>query len=461
MTTYVPFQPHDSTGNHRFQPSFMGEKSPKRNLIVWQAPHLGNDRYIEMYINPQAISFSNKKTITQKRTKGGFIIQYWGEELETLNIAGETGDGGIEALYPLIDVYRSEQLAFEALASSASSNNPNLFKQRQPLAPLAMLTVMWYMGEGRRGYFTDFQHDETVAKNGSIGYRIGFVVLEQIGRRKNFMPWHRKPWSTTDNPVVSSNGRLVVTGGYPGEATKRIGPLNSTAGRVDYVTTTKKDADGFQQTTFKEQWVDNILLDPKLIKDDGDEASLNRILKERAAAIDDPANEIAQQKYLDQMFELEEKQNAELAAIDQAFVKEDSTKASTEDKKADSAIKDGTVVATPVDTSTPSVGGSPDRIAPSNSPSSGTAVTPPSSTPTTKTKTVETPTQKTIQEQQINQKATEAQAAKNAPEPIIPPPPPPVSPKPAGSTGSGYKFGENARRHREQQANTNRFFDNN
>ena len=441
MTTYVPFQPHDSTGNHRFQPGFMGDQGPKRNLIVWQAPHLGNDRYIEMYVNPQAISFSNKKTITQKRTKGGFLIQYWGEELETLNISGETGDGGIEALYPLLDVYRSEQLAFETLASSASSNNPNLFKQRQPLAPLAMLTVMWYMGEGRRGYFTDFQYDESVSKNGSISYRINFVVLEQIGRRKNFMPWHRKPWSTTDNPVVSSNGRLVVTGGYPGEATKRIGPLNSTAGRIDYITTTKKDADGFQQTTFKEQWVDNILLDPKLIKDDSDDASLNRVLKERAAAIDDPANEIAQQKYLDQMFELEEKQNAELAAIDQAFGAETPANATSKDKTADAQIKSGSVVATPVPGDSPTV--VPDRIAPSSSGSnSGTTVVSPTQAPATKV--IEQPTdgQKIIQQQEANRKATEIQAAKNAPEPITPPPPPPVQQVPAGQEDPYTGFAE-------------------
>lgn len=437
MTTYVPFQPHDSTGNHRFQPGFMGDPSLKRNLIVWQAPHLGNNRYIEMYVNPQSISFSNKKTITQKRTKGGFLIQYWGEELETLNISGETGDGGIEAIYPLIDVYRSEQLAFEALVSSASSNNPNLFKQRQPLAPLAMLTVMWYMGEGRRGYFTDFQYDESVSKNGSISYRIGFVVLEQIGRRKNFMPWHRKPWSTTDNPVVSSNGRLVVTGGYAGEATKRVGPLNSPAGRIDYIATTKKDADGFQQTTFREQWVDNVLLDPKLIKEDGDDASLNRILKERAAAIDDPANEIAQQKYLDQMFELEENQNAELAAIDQAFVKEDPAKASTGDKKADSAIKEGTVIATPISPTTTST--SPPTSTPSTS---STEVIAPLPAPTNKT--VETPTQKVIREENAVERQQQLEDERKAPPPVETPPPPPPPPAPAGqeSPYNGFVKGE-------------------
>jgi hypothetical protein len=295
MALSIPFQPHDSTGNHRFQPGFIGNTAPKRNLIIWQTPHLGSDRYIEMYVNPQSLNFANRKTITQKRTKGGFLIQYWGEELETLSISGETGDGGIEALYALLDVYRSEQLAFESIANTAAAGDPNILKQRQPLAPLAASVVMWYMGEGRRGFFMGFQYDESTQKNGSLSYRIDFTVVEQIGRRKNFMPWHRKPWSTTDTPVVASNGKLIVTGGYAGEPDKRVGPLNSVSGKVEYQIETVDDTQGNPQTVVRAVWTQNELVDPKVWKEEGDDLTLQDILDKKKALNDAQLNEVQRQ----------------------------------------------------------------------------------------------------------------------------------------------------------------------
>lgn len=267
----VAFSPRDTTGNHRYQQEgYRGGKFPKRNLILWQVPHLGNQRFIEMYINPQSIATSNRKTISSKRTKGGFLIQYWGEELETLNISGVTGDGGIEALDALFDVYRSEQLAFEEIARQASANvegqstSRNLIKRRQPLAPLASSAIMWYMGQGKRGYFTDFQYDEAVNQNGSMSYRMTFVVVEIFGRRRNFMPWHRKPWSTTETPNIVSNGTMSVTGGYPGDFETRVGKLNSPSGRVHKVLRTSVDEETGQEVTVSEDvWYQNPMFDPK------------------------------------------------------------------------------------------------------------------------------------------------------------------------------------------------------
>lgn len=262
----VPFVPKDSTGVHRFRDrDYRGFKGPQRNLILWQCPHIGNNRYIEMYINPQGLTTSNRKTITSKRTKGGFLNQYWGEELEVVNISGITGDGGVEALYALFDVYRSEQLAMTEIVTRAfAGSEENLVKRRQPLGPLSTSVVMWYMGEGKRGYFTDMQYDENVQQNGTFTYRITFTVVETINRRRNFMPWHRKPWSTSENPNISSNGRLLVTGGYPGDNETRIGPLNSPVGSEQFVNETDPETG---DTTTVRRWVQSPMFDPKYWQD--------------------------------------------------------------------------------------------------------------------------------------------------------------------------------------------------
>jgi len=208
-----------------------------------------------MYINPQSLSSSYRKTINSKRTKGGFIMQYWGEELENLSISGTSGDSGIEGINAIQDVYRSEQLAMQILANQASTSvGPT---QRQPLAALAASTVMWYQGQGKRGFFIDFNVDESAQTPGVFTFRLTFVVTEVIGRRSNFVPWHRKPWSTTDTPNIGSGGALV-TGGYDNQS--RLGVLNSPASHLEVQAVTDSKT---KQTTYTRVLVDNALKDSK------------------------------------------------------------------------------------------------------------------------------------------------------------------------------------------------------
>ena len=82
-----------------------------------------------MYVNPAAITYSHKKLISKDRTKGGYTLQYWGEELSSLNISGTTGAAGVEGINVLYEIYRAEQYAFDGTGLSLAANNaatPNL-----------------------------------------------------------------------------------------------------------------------------------------------------------------------------------------------------------------------------------------------------------------------------------------------------------------------------------------------
>lgn len=240
----------DTTGAHLFEPGATGDRNNvnKRSLILWEVPHLGTSRYIEMYINPQSIQIENRKMITERRTKGGFIAQYWGEELGSINITGNTGLGGIEAINALMDVYRSEQLALLKMVMAETRNagtdsgdtdavqqNPAFvgLKRRQTLGQLAASVIMWYQGQGHRGYFTNFQYNEATEQLGIFSYILGMKITQVIGRRLNFMPWHRKPWSTTQSPNKGPNGQEITKapsytegeGGYDNRT--RVGRLNT------------------------------------------------------------------------------------------------------------------------------------------------------------------------------------------------------------------------------------------
>jgi len=206
----------------------------RRQLMRWKVPDLG---YIDMYINPQQMTIQEKKVITKRRTKGGYIIQYWGEELPTISISGSTGASGIEGINILRDVYRSEQKAFEKVAKSLvdrlgtfslgsvsgimnAVSNPGqaigsalsgLFGSgaNPPLLPtlgsLALGVELYFQGWVFKGYFLDFSVEESVAQGvGVFNYRMNFQVTDRRGTRKNFMPWHKSPADTdptTGKPI--------------------------------------------------------------------------------------------------------------------------------------------------------------------------------------------------------------------------------------------------------------------
>jgi len=213
-----------------------------RNIIRWFVPESG---VVEMYINPQNISYQYKKHITNQRTKGGYLLQYWGEDLTTLTISGTTGSSGIEGINVLHDIYRSEQISFDPYALALASNRDaelndqfsflgdfpddslgsllgsagesfidlvsnavetgsTIATRTQPtLADLAFSLEMYYSGWVFRGYFTDFRIDEAAERLGLFNYTMTFMVTQQRGLRSNFFAWHRRPDgpSNTD-PIV-------------------------------------------------------------------------------------------------------------------------------------------------------------------------------------------------------------------------------------------------------------------
>lgn len=211
-----------------------------RKLIVWELPSVGSPGFVEMYINPNNIAITERKTITEQRTKGGYVIQYWGEELINVSIAGTTGDGGIEALNVLRDIYRNEQLALTGFIEAKGADT----KRRQSLAQLAASVVMWYQGQGMRGFFKDFTYTESVQEMGVINYQMNFTVTEIIGQRQNFMPWHRKPWSTVTRPS-QPDGLGSTTGGGYGTRFK-MGEMNAP---VQDLTTKRLSDPKFTNTT--------------------------------------------------------------------------------------------------------------------------------------------------------------------------------------------------------------------
>jgi hypothetical protein len=214
----------------------------KRSVMHWFVPEVG---IVNMYINPQSVRYNHAKLIQKERTKGGYSLQYWGEELTTLAITGNTGSSGVEGLNVLEEIYRSEQLTFDPLALSLAANQSvsglndivnnaaqnlgglggsilsstsgvlgldpstaNIVPRNIPtLASLAYGIELYYMGWVFRGYFNSFSATESTDMLGMFSYDIQFTVTQRRGYRYNFMPHHR---SAIDGP--SNNSEI---GGIP------------------------------------------------------------------------------------------------------------------------------------------------------------------------------------------------------------------------------------------------------
>lgn len=218
----------------------------KRNIMTWFIPEFG---IVRMYVNPSRIQYTHKKLINKDKTKGGFTLQYWGEELDVLNISGTTGSSGIEGINVLYEIYRAEQYAFDGVGLTLAANNASadiannlvnglggalggaingLFggdpssptaaaggagllggilgldspnntlsaKNIPSLAQLAFTVEMYYNGWAYRGFFENMNVTES-ADNFLMQYDMNFVVTQRRGYRVNYFPWTR---SAKDGP---------------------------------------------------------------------------------------------------------------------------------------------------------------------------------------------------------------------------------------------------------------------
>lgn len=193
-----------------------GPTNRAESIMHWRLP---NGTSVQMYINPQNFQIGESKQITQVRTKGGYVVQYWGDNLTQLTINGTTGSAGWKGINVLRDIYRAENRAFDLVAATQTNelistlsdpffdeSNPGAllsnvaeelrrrqFILRPSLASLALSIILYYQGIQYKGFFTAFNVTESVDNLGMFDYSITFMATEIRGTRQNFMPWHKEP----------------------------------------------------------------------------------------------------------------------------------------------------------------------------------------------------------------------------------------------------------------------------
>jgi len=212
-----------------------GLSNRDKQVMTWMLP---NGSTVQMYINPENLTISESKQITPTRTKGGFVVQYWGDNLTKLALSGTTGSSGVKGINLLRDIYRAENRIFQVVAGSQAKelmdavNSGNItesglgnklipqmakdlrnrnFVLRPSLASLALGITLFYQGIEYRGFFNSMTTTEDINILGRFSYNLEFMVTETRGSRKNFMAWHRE--ALADDPTGQMLNALASLGG--------------------------------------------------------------------------------------------------------------------------------------------------------------------------------------------------------------------------------------------------------
>jgi len=227
-----------------------GISNRNRQVMTWRLP---NGTNVQMYINPEEFSVNESKQIEATRTKGGFVVQYWGDNLTELTLRGTTGSAGVAGINVLRDIYRAENRTFELVAATQlqelhdetaqleSSEAGNAIERiskairrrnfilRPSLASLALSVMLFYQGVQYRGYFKAFTMNESINKLGLFDYNISFTATEIRGKRDNFMPWHREPLADDlSGQLLNATGNAIRSAiGLQQQAPQQFHPENA------------------------------------------------------------------------------------------------------------------------------------------------------------------------------------------------------------------------------------------
>ncbi len=230
------------------------------SLLSLDSMGVSDREVVPLYINPRSFTIDYAKIIQDTQTIGGFIVQYWGDRITSINIQGSTGSGGIDAINILHSIYRAEQQQFKNILlkrqfdlaktvaqeqadstktttldslsaldqvlldgtitnfvngigetmdffkSAVAGNDVSKPKTTNLLPTLSAFAVsldMHFQGKVFRGYIESMNVSETADSPGLFEYTMRFKSLKEYGERTNFMPWHTNPRDEAGNPKQS------------------------------------------------------------------------------------------------------------------------------------------------------------------------------------------------------------------------------------------------------------------
>jgi len=131
---------------------------------------------IELHISPTSLTFSYRKNITRSRTRGGFVEEHFGDELDTLQVNASTG--GFFSLINGVNIsQRSKTLAminFQEILS-LYRNNACVYNDKGIVISQGFISISWdkYVFTGQ---FVNFSWEEVAEKPFNYNFNFNFEV---------------------------------------------------------------------------------------------------------------------------------------------------------------------------------------------------------------------------------------------------------------------------------------------
>jgi len=122
---------------------------------------------ISLFINPQSITVSKNILLNKQVTKGGFVVQFWGPDLETIQVKAETGYFGLSNV-PLQSFNLFKDYCFQGRYSPS-----------KPFKSIPIITML-YEGQALKGYFNSLTYNIVQARPYIITYDFTFTVTELV-----------------------------------------------------------------------------------------------------------------------------------------------------------------------------------------------------------------------------------------------------------------------------------------
>lgn len=167
----------------------IGIKKNKR-AIVWRIEGLKESPpELIMFINPANIDITYSSLVTETRTLGGFVQEFWGEQLTSLSAAGQTAmfysnkgitnkDVRLSESYQnfirLVNVYKNNGKDYSDKKLLAKNVNPNRIVSFGTV-------IMNYISKEYHGYFENFSIKELSEKPFNLEYDFSFKVIKTVG----------------------------------------------------------------------------------------------------------------------------------------------------------------------------------------------------------------------------------------------------------------------------------------
>jgi len=148
---------------------------------------------LTMLINPANLDLSYTSLVNETRTMGGFVQEFWGEQLTSLSASGQTalfinnGEGitnenlrdteAYSNFIRLMNIYKNngkEYIDETSKLTLSTKANPNRIVKFATI-------IMTYIGREYHGYFEGFTFKESAEKPFHFDYDFSFKITRIVG----------------------------------------------------------------------------------------------------------------------------------------------------------------------------------------------------------------------------------------------------------------------------------------